>query len=254
MLVHPVGHLLHPQHDLSGLIPVQIIHFDVQGGFKLQIFQGVGIGPQSLGMAAGSVVHTNGAATTVTHNLGNARGMIFLFPRAGGSVVRVYHPDLTAGSLLDLCSTAAQAADTTITSVTSNSFQIGSGTASGTYDYLVITDNSAVCLGKYIGNAAADGPRANVPVRPALLLAKDIAGAYSWYVMDDARPAFNPATKVVYSDLATAEETRADTDFLANGFKRRSTQSGVNAANTHVYAAFARYPFGGGSVPPVPAR
>jgi hypothetical protein len=54
----------------------------------------------------------------------------------------------------------------------------------------------------------------------------------------------------------TAAETTGseEIDFLANGFKIRTSDSDVNTSGgDYVYAAFAEYPFGGTDVTPAPA-
>ena len=192
------------------------------------------------GTAAGSVSHTNGAATTITHNIGkSARQLILLFNRAGGSAVPVYHPDLTSGELLDLCTTAADAASTAITSVGTNSFQIGSGVATGTYDYLVCSEISQFFdLGKWTGNAAADGAYYNADHKPKMLYAKSLSTTDDHRVYDDLRPGYNVQGGVVLANTNAAETTAAEMDITAFGMKARIATT-PNAAQTYVTASWA---------------
>ena len=45
-----------------------------------------------------------------------------------------------------------------------------------------------------------------------------------------------------------------DVDFLANGFKLRSTNAGTNSSGTYLYLAFAENPFGGSGIAQAKAR
>lgn len=205
------------------------------------------------GTAAGSVSHTSGADTTVTHNLGlTARQLILLFPRAGGTVVRVYHPDCTSGKLLDLCSTAAEATAATIKTVLSTSFKIDTGTATGTYDYLVISEMSGLfALGKFVGANAADNSFVYAGLRPKISAFKDLA-AQRWFAHDAAAETYNPLAKVISFDMNVAENnTTSALDYVANGAKLRYNWTG---ADTHIYAIWGELNFGGSNVSPSCAR
>lgn len=196
------------------------------------------------GTAAGSQAHTNGAATTITHNLGNARCFIMLFPRAGGTIY-TYHADMTAGSLCTLTSTAAQSASTIITNVGANSFQIGSGQATGTYDYLVISEVTGFSvIDKYVGNASADGPFYAGPASPAMVMGKNISATASWLMVDAARDTSNVVKSSLSPDTSSAESTATNRlDFAATGFKVRDSNSLINGSgNTVVFVAFAKTP------------
>ncbi len=194
----------------------------------------------SYGTAAGSVSHTNGVATTITHNIGvSARQMILLFNRAGGTAVPMYHPDLTSGELLDLCTTAADAASTAITSVLTNSFQIGSGVATGTYDYLVCSELSGLFdLGKWTGNASADGAYYDAGHKPSVLYAKALSTTDDHRVYNALRPGYNVIGGVVLANTTAAETTAAEMDFTSQGMKARITTT-PNAAQTYVTASWA---------------
>ena len=59
------------------------------------------------------------------------------------------------------------------------------------------------------------------------------------------------------ADATNAENSGTggnDIDFLANGFKARSTNAGTGAASSYVYLAFAENPFGGDGVAQAKAR
>ena len=195
------------------------------------------------GTAAGSVSHTNGVATTVTHNIGvSARQLILIFRRASTTAVPVYHPDLTSGELLDLCSTAADAASTLITSVATNSFQIGSGNTTGTYDYLVCSELSGFFdLGKYTGNGLADGPYYDAGHKPALSLIKEIGNIQDFVAFDTARATYNADDYRLFPNATTAEVvTGFPIDEVSMGIKVRNTGNGTNrSGGVYVVANWA---------------
>jgi hypothetical protein len=213
------------------------------------------------GTAAGSASHTNGADTTVTHSVGlTARQMIFLFPRAGGSTVKVYHPDLASGKLLDLCSQAVETTDATIKTVTSTSFKIDTAMATGTYDYLVLSELSGFfALGKYIGNGDANGPFVHTGLRPKWLPWKRIDTASSWIVSDTARSVYNQPDHFLALQSTNSElgaSSWGTNDIVSNGFKPRNVVANETnvSGGTYVFAALPEHPFGGSNVAPSPAR
>lgn len=199
------------------------------------------------GTAAGSVSHTNGADTTVTHNLGiTTRQVILLFSRTSNAVVPFYHPDLTAGSLLNVVATAAQAASLAIKTVTSTSFKIDTGQATATYDYLVLSDYGICCIGNYIGNNSADGPWADNRGKPVFFWEKDAVQASNWGYFDSIRDTYNAVTHYLFSTAVAENVTAEQRDFVGNGCKIRSANatSGTDNVNGNkvVYVAFLEAP------------
>jgi hypothetical protein len=199
------------------------------------------------GTAAGSVSHTNGAATTITHNIGkSSRQMILLFNRAGGTTVPMYHADLTAGTLLNLCSTANEAAGTSITSVLTNSFQIGSATATGTYDYLVISEISGFFkLFKYIANGNADGPYADLGMKARRFWAhRNSGGADHFMLMNTASDTYNVADDGLRMNTNDATLVGSSTlngysDIDGQGVKVRTSSGTLNNSAGVIYVGAA---------------
>lgn len=100
-------------------------------------------------------------------------------------------------------------------------------------------------FGSYVGNGNADGPFVFCGFRPALVLCKRIDSAGSWIVLDSRREVDNPKDYALYQNLSDAETwlSNGGLDFTSNGFKVRSTDTGINASgSTYVYAAFAEMP------------
>lgn len=196
------------------------------------------------GMATGTVAHTNGAIDTITDSVGNTRKLILLKRTDGVGSWFVYHPDVTAGSLLYLEQLTAQTVDASISTVLSNSFVVASALPTGTYRWVSMAETSGFFkLGKYTAAASADGPFAFCNHRPAFALVKVITTSDYWETMDSKRATSNPIGGNLHMNDTTAETTPAIMDFTANGFKVRSAGDGVGSAQTMVYAAFAETPF-----------
>ena len=103
-------------------------------------------------------------------------------------------------------------------------------------------------FGTYEGNNNANGPFIYCGFRPSWIMTKRIDGSSSWAIIDAARDQYNDTDKTLASELSLSESsfsTSADFDILSNGFKiRHNTSYGYsNAADTHIFAAFAESPF-----------
>jgi len=99
-------------------------------------------------------------------------------------------------------------------------------------------------FGSYTGNGNSDGPFVYLGFRPRLLVLKRTTSSGYWNVFDSARSTSNPVNKYLSWNSTDAEADGADVDFLSNGFKVRSTASGVNTnGTTYLYMAWADVPF-----------
>lgn len=204
------------------------------------------------GVATGRLTHVNGVADTVTDGLGNTRKAIILKNESTGAWY-FYHPDLTAGKLLYLNQTTAETVDATLGTVLTNSFVVAAALASGTYRWIALAEvDGFFKLGKYTGNANADGPFASTGQAGMLWTVKRADSTSNWQDYDRARRPYN----VDFYELAfnsTAEENSAslnidtNVDIVSNGFKLRSgvlTGEGANVNGaTYVYFEFAAFPF-----------
>ena len=98
----------------------------------------------------------------------------------------------------------------------------------------------------YVGNGNADGPFIYTGFRPALVTTRRIDGTGSWLPHDDARNTSNPVDLILQWDDDNAEFSDGNNkvDFLAEGFKIRSSNAGINGdGNDYIYIAFASVPF-----------
>ena len=199
------------------------------------------------------VSHTNGAATTVTHNLGTTDVAIWLFNQAGGDVW-LYTPQLTAGKLLKSSTVAAETTDTSITNVLSNSFDIGSADATGTYDVLVVAMGDCFHATSYVGNAAADGAYIAMPFKPRTTWLKDTTDAAGDHFAHDTERDTNEEDKLMFWNLDDIELTNTaySIDILSGAVKMRNATI-TNGATLHIAMAFADIR-GGGDLPPIYGR
>jgi len=118
----------------------------------------------------------------------------------------------------------------------------GSGNLILAYCFAEVAGYSA--FGSYTGNGVPDGPFVFTGFRPRWILIKNSSATASWYIYDAVRNTFNVVDKLLYPNLSNAEDTYTFGDMLSNGFKIRSTDSGMNSnGNTIIYAAFAEFPF-----------
>jgi len=112
-------------------------------------------------------------------------------------------------------------------------------------------------IGIYNGNGNANGPFIYTGFKPAMVMQKSTSHAgTNWEIRDNLRGytptvghngiTANPITQVLYPNDADHEYTTDNCDFLANGFKWRSSGGNRNdSGKTYVYMAFAVHPFNG---------
>ena len=100
-------------------------------------------------------------------------------------------------------------------------------------------------IGSFEGNNNADGTFVYTGFRPAYILIKYADNDdESWWIIDNKRSPFNEVDDILWANLSAAEYDYAPSDFLANGFKLRTTNVGLNGhAGTYIYMAFAEFPF-----------
>jgi hypothetical protein len=197
----------------------------------------------------------NGA--TVGHSLGVAPSMIILKGRSAGTAGGpwyTYHVSTGATNLLRLNTTAAAASDSIFnyTTPASTTFTLGApaGFSNGSGENYVAYCFSEVSgfskFGSYTGNASADGPFVYLGFRPKFVMVKRTDASDSWQIMDTERDTYNPTDSVLFPNLSNAEDSRTvnNYDYLSNGFKLRTSNSGHNAnGGTYIYMAFAENPF-----------
>ena len=185
---------------------------------------------------------------------------------------RCYHRQLDAGAGTNeiyLNTTAATGASATAwndTGPTSSVFSLGTGGYANTNTnnyiaYLFAPKQGFSKFGSYTGNGNVDGTFVYTGFRPAFLMIKqyDAAGT-DWTILDNKRPAENPADQWLAPNTNAAEvandTTALSADLLSNGFKLRGSASdGTNgSSDDFIYMAFAEAPFVNSNGVPCNAR
>ena len=102
-------------------------------------------------------------------------------------------------------------------------------------------------LGSYIGNGNDDGAFVYTGFRPAFVMTKRTDGISHWLMKDNKRDPFNVSDTLLVANDSDSESnwgTGRKIDFLSNGFKARSTSTGLNVSgSSYIYMAFAESPF-----------
>ena len=207
------------------------------------------------GMDIVTYTGTGIAGQTVSHSLGATPDFIIIKRRDNTVDSIVYHGSIASptGNYLSLDSTAGASAASgfvtpSATQLTFTTAYAGTNAAGGNYvAYLFKGIDGFSKFGSYTGNGSADGPFIYTGFKPKYILWKDItSGTNSWVQQDTSGNSYNPNTFSIEpnrSDLGFGD-VGEKTDFLANGFKVRSTDAWQNtSSDTYIYAAFADIPF-----------
>lgn len=99
---------------------------------------------------------------------------------------------------------------------------------------------------RYQGTGTTDGAYVHCGFTPAFVLTKCHSGINeNWTITDNKRSPTNPRDKFLRPDETTADTTgAAKMDFLANGFKLKSTDTKTNKSGSgYTFLAFAQNPF-----------
>jgi len=74
---------------------------------------------------------------------------------------------------------------------------------------------------------------------------KHTGTSMNWYIFDTSRDTLNVAKRRLFPNLSDQEYDNVNfADFLSNGFKIRSNDTGWNQSGSiYIYAAFAENPF-----------
>ena len=198
-----------------------------------------------------------GSAHTISHSLGVTPEFIIRKDRTATADPGwiIWHTSLPGANYYLNFDTGAQ--DTSVnywnnTLPTSSVFSVGAsnGTNQNTktfVTYLFAGVENFSKFGKYTGNGSAtDGPFIWFGFRPAYFLFKRIDSADNWRVYDNQRGPYNPDDARLEPNGSGAEASGdgEGVDFLSNGLKLKSSDSGWNASGgTYIFAAFADTPF-----------
>ena len=204
---------------------------------------------------------------TIGHGLGVAPRFIVVKQRNSTASWVCYHASLgnTKRIFLNLTNASDTDTDWNNTTPTSNVFYVGNSVnnnASGsTYIAYCFADVKGFSkFGSYTGNNSTNGPMIYTGFKPAWLLIKATNAAQWWTLLDSKRDTYNQASLGISPNSSDTESTFNTNrgphyiDFLSNGFKIRTDNSGVNGTNSFIYAAFAENPFTTSTGIPATAR
>lgn len=200
----------------------------------------------------------NGANRTIAHSLGDTPDFMIVKRTDSTSDWIMYHQGLSSPSTQYLklnSQSSLVTTDATIwnsTTPTSVNYSLGTNVAvnanAGSYiAYLWAEKAGYSKFGSYTGNGAADGAFVYTGFKPRYIFLGPASGATSkWLVYDTTRQTYNPNGRILSPDFSDAEGDLSIRyiDVLSNGFKIRTSASGVNpSGGIVIYAAFAEYPF-----------
>ena len=197
-----------------------------------------------------------GSAGTIKHGLNTVPKMIILKGRSEAKAWTVYHNALGAGKSMALATNAAAVTNSTYwggTEPTSSVFSTGSSTnVSGNnitiVAYCFAEKKGYSKFGSYTGNGNADGSFVYLGFKPAWVMVKISSGTGHWMILDNKRSAsggFNVLGERIKANATDAGATDVYMDFLASGFKFRTTTatSWNDSGSTYIFMAFAEEPF-----------
>ena len=207
---------------------------------------------QTAGFSIIKYVGNGTAGATIPHGLGAVPHFAIFKYLDGAEAWGVYHHSIGNGKKLVLNTTETEVTQSTIwnnTSPTSTLFSIGTHANVNTNSinniaYIFTEKKGYSKFGSYMGNGNIDGPFAYTGFRPAMIIRKRATGSTNdWYITDNKRLGYNPNNAYLFPNTTQTESDITRIDFLSNGFKIRTTDTGDNDTNeTYVYAAFAEFP------------
>jgi hypothetical protein len=221
---------------------------------------------QDAGFSIGTYTGAGGTKT-IGHGL-NVAPEFFIIKRRDAAADWLVHPTFIDGTLdylwLNLTNAALNAGEPLPTNSVFTVPDVAWANASGgTYVFYAFHSVQGYSkFGKYVGNGNANGPFIYTGFKPAFLLVKiTTASGYDWRLVDSARNTFNLTDKLLMPNNNSAEfdgSTHASNmgfDFVSNGFKLRTTYTGMNGnTETFIYMAFAENPFTTSTGIPTTAR
>ena len=208
-----------------------------------------------------SIVTWNGNSGTVGHGLGVKPDFIVVKSRqtAGSNNWVMTGSGLGANMndtylTLNTDSVQGSSSNTWGGEPTAQHFTVSSGVAANDNNvaYCFATKKGYSSSGQYKGSGNANGSFIYTGFKPAFVMIKSTSPAADWTINDNKRDVIpHPNNYRLFPNTNAAESTGSDSmDFLCNGFKLRSTDSGNNASNGwYWYMAFGQSLVGTNNVP-----
>jgi len=206
---------------------------------------------------------SNNTARSIGHGLGVAPQVVIRRARNRVESWRVFHSSAGSTGSLKLNDSSTYNSSTVLfTGVTSSTFGVGTDfSVNGNYNYVsycFAEKQGYSKFGSYKGNGNTNGAFIYTGFKPAFVMVKQSNTARNWQIFDNKRDGYNvdymPRLKADTVDAETAS-SGASMDFVSNGFKLRTSQTGANQnGGTYIYMAFAENPFTTSTGVPCTAR
>jgi len=194
------------------------------------------------------------SSATLGHGLSSAPKVLINKTRSlSGYDWNVQHGALGATKYLYLSSNATEATNIGMwnnTAPTSSVFTVGTydnvNKVSETYVTYCFSEVQGFSkFGSYYGNGSSSGSYIHLGFRASFILLKNTTTATrDWMMYDSKRQGYNGANNYIVANTNGSDQTGIEIDILSNGFKARSSATGLNASGVkHIYMAFAEAPF-----------
>jgi len=192
-----------------------------------------------------------GSALTCGHGLGAVPQWIIVKDRDAAANWNTYH--IANGnaktSQLNLGNAPSATSSWNSTTPTSSVFSLGAvsavNTSSNDYIAYCFAEKQGYSkIGKYAGNANANGAFVYTGFKPAFVIIKDLTSTDPWHMIDNKRSPINLMNARLFPSNSNAENTSADIcDFVSNGIKFRGTNDGFNGSRNYLFYAVAESSF-----------
>jgi hypothetical protein len=198
----------------------------------------------------------DGNDSTIGHGLG-AKPEYIIFKEIDGTeswrVHSIYTPSNASNTLALNLSDAAFSQSNWISAISNTTISIGTDSSFNTdgnnyIAYAFAPKQGYSKFGSYTGNGNADGSFVYLGFKPAWVMVKRSSGTGHWMILDNKRSAsggFNVLGERIKANATDAGATDVYMDFLASGFKFRTTTatSWNDSGSTYIFMAFAEEPF-----------
>jgi hypothetical protein len=198
----------------------------------------------------------DGNDSTIGHGLG-AKPEYIIFKETDGTeswrVHSIYTPNNASNTLALNLNDAAFSQSNWISAISNTTISIGTDSSFNTdgnnyIAYAFAPKQGYSKFGSYTGNGNADGSFVYLGFKPAWVMVKRSSGTGHWMILDNKRSAsggFNVLGERIKANATDAGATDVYMDFLASGFKFRTTTatSWNDSGSTYIFMAFAEEPF-----------
>ena len=203
----------------------------------------------------------NGSSRTISHSLSAVPKLIILKNRSESFDWRTYTTVIDGSMDYVFLNKTDAKSDDTVSVPTSSVFSLDNSNQTNKNGnsfiaYLFADVKGYSKFGSYTGNGNADGTFVYTGFKPAFVITKKTSGTSPWGIHDNKRDPFNEVDELLEADSGAAlSDSTYGRDYLSNGFKIKTSSSGVNGSgNTFIYMAFAESPLVNSNGVPTNAR